>query len=256
MPRRALFIGVVLAACTALAQPAPVLPAFPGHALVTSSAKDSGEVEFALPGASGEMKSGRVLHFEYRAKGTAAKPIAIVRHCEAAAKKRGGETLFERDDGTEAAATLTTPMGKSERWISVLAGADGYTLDVVELDEVPRMYELSVSDVEGWLTEEGYVVLDGLKFDAGKDTIKAGTEKPLANVVAFLREHPEVEVSIEGHTDDGDSPAANEALSKRRAERVRRHFVAKGIDAKRLTVKGWGAPDDRARNRIELVKKK
>jgi outer membrane protein OmpA-like peptidoglycan-associated protein len=54
-------------------------------------------------------------------------------------------------------------------------------------------------------------------------------------------------MEIQGHTDDqplrakpGAKFADNQALSQGRAESVMAYFVAKGIDASRLTAKGYG----------------
>lgn len=74
-----------------------------------------------------------------------------------------------------------------------------------------------------------------------------------------------LKLEISGHTDNTGDKAHNEKLSEARAQAVVKALVAKyGIDAKRLTAKGYGdskpvAPnttdDNKAKNRrVELKK--
>ena len=81
----------------------------------------------------------------------------------------------------------------------------------------------------------------------------------------MLQEHPDLNLTIEGHTDNVGAPAANQTLSQKRAEAVKAALVSTyGVDAGRLTAKGFGAskpaapnttPEGRQTNRrVELVK--
>jgi outer membrane protein OmpA-like peptidoglycan-associated protein len=57
-----------------------------------------------------------------------------------------------------------------------------------------------------------------------------------------ILEHPEIEkIEVQGHADDTGTKEFNESLAQQRAEAVRRWLVSKGIDAKRLAAKGYGA---------------
>jgi OOP family OmpA-OmpF porin len=63
-------------------------------------------------------------------------------------------------------------------------------------------------------------------------------------------------VQIEGHTDSRGPASYNQALSVRRAQAVKDLLVSKGIDANRITVKGFGesnpiATNDTAAGRAE-----
>jgi outer membrane protein OmpA-like peptidoglycan-associated protein len=66
----------------------------------------------------------------------------------------------------------------------------------------------------------------------------------LHEVAATLRERTDIQlVQIEGYADRRGDVSYNEALSARRAERVREWLVAHGIAAERLTIspRGEGA---------------
>src|SRR5262249_39542950 len=72
--------------------------------------------------------------------------------------------------------------------------------------------------------------------------ILTSSEPSLNGILAFLKEHEEIErVRIEGHTDNRGDPAQNEKLSVGRAQAVADWLVAHGIDKSKLTVVGHGA---------------
>jgi OmpA-OmpF porin, OOP family len=81
----------------------------------------------------------------------------------------------------------------------------------------------------------------------------------------MLAEHPDLAITIEGHTDNVGSAQANQELSRKRAAAVKQALVSTyRIDAARLTSTGFGdtkpvakndTPEGRQQNRrVELVK--
>lgn len=76
------------------------------------------------------------------------------------------------------------------------------------------------------------------------------------NAVSTLKRNPAMTVELEGHTDSTGPEAYNMGLSERRAEAVKNHLVENGIDASRLSTKGFGeanplASNDTAEGRAE-----
>jgi outer membrane protein OmpA-like peptidoglycan-associated protein len=110
------------------------------------------------------------------------------------------------------------------------------------------------------------IVLEGIVFKSGKATIEPESETTLMMALSTLKDNSNIAVEIRGYTDNAGKPAANTKLSLRRAESVRSWLVAKGIDAQRLSVKGYGpknpiadnaTPEGRAKNRrIEFFRAK
>ena len=115
------------------------------------------------------------------------------------------------------------------------------------------------------LSESGRVATHGILFDTGSDIIRAESTPTLKEMVAMLTEHPDLALTIEGHTDNVGDAQANLALSAKRAEAVKAYLVGKGVGADRLATKGLGATKPAAPNttaegrqqnrRVELVKK-
>ncbi len=86
-------------------------------------------------------------------------------------------------------------------------------------------------------------VIKGIYFDTAKDTIKLNSMTVLNAAVKVLKEFPDVNVEISGHTDTVGARDYNIDLSRRRAESVKAFLVEKGIDAPRLHTRGAG-PDE------------
>jgi outer membrane protein OmpA-like peptidoglycan-associated protein len=79
--------------------------------------------------------------------------------------------------------------------------------------------------------------------------------RPLIDeVVGVISKCPDLKVEVSGHTDSDGTPAANQALSERRAESVAAALRAAGIPAVQLTAVGYGedrpiAANDSAKNK-------
>jgi outer membrane protein OmpA-like peptidoglycan-associated protein len=110
------------------------------------------------------------------------------------------------------------------------------------------------------------MTLEGITFASGKAVIQPGSEAALETSLKTLKDFPDMTVEIQGHTDNTGKKAANIKLSQARAEAVKAWLVSKGIDASRITTKGYG-PDrplvpnktaaDKAKNRrIEFMRTK
>ncbi len=79
-----------------------------------------------------------------------------------------------------------------------------------------------------------------IMFNSGKSTFRDVSYPKLDGIVAIMKEFSAVKFAIEGHTDSTGSNATNQKLSDDRANAVQNYFVSKGIDAGRLTAKGFG----------------
>jgi OmpA-OmpF porin, OOP family len=77
-------------------------------------------------------------------------------------------------------------------------------------------------------------------FETGKDVLKPVSVKQLDELVTILTKYDNVNMSVEGHTDDSGDDAKNMKLSEDRANAVKNYLIGKGIAAPRLTAKGFG----------------
>jgi OOP family OmpA-OmpF porin len=130
------------------------------------------------------------------------------------------------------------------------AGAQPFTIAgtpppppvVAEAPKVPPRVELRDNKIE---------FKEKIQFEASKAIIKEESFSLLHDIADVIKKNPQVKkISIEGHASAEGNPAKNKKLSDDRAKSVMTHLVKKeGIDAARLTAKGWGsekpiAPND------------
>ncbi|MFO8145272.1 MAG: OmpA family protein [Candidatus Syntrophosphaera sp.] len=79
-------------------------------------------------------------------------------------------------------------------------------------------------------------------FDTNYYVLSAPDKLKLDALAAGLKQFPDVELVVQGHTDSTGNDAINTPLAVNRARVVKEYLVAKGIDGSRLEVKGFG-PD-------------
>lgn len=97
-------------------------------------------------------------------------------------------------------------------------------------------------------------VFENVYFDTDKADLKEASISSLNRLFNFLKQHPQVNIQVEGHTDSVGIPAYNLALSMRRAESVKEFLVALGIPSERMETLGKGdaeplKPNDSEENR-------
>ncbi len=120
-------------------------------------------------------------------------------------------------------------------------------------------------DLYDRLSADGRVSTQGILFAVNSDVIRPESTPTLKEVSDMLTAHPELRISIEGHTDSDGDDASNLDLSKRRAAAVKAFLVGTyGIAADRLQTQGFGETkpvgdngtlEGKAQNRrVELVK--
>lgn len=112
--------------------------------------------------------------------------------------------------------------------------------------------------------QDGKIVATGIRFETGKWTLKPESMGIINKVYDMLEEHPDINLSIEGHTDNVGDADFNMELSEKRADAVMNTLTSMGIDKNRLSAKGYGetvaigdnsSPEGRANNRrVEFVK--
>lgn len=83
-------------------------------------------------------------------------------------------------------------------------------------------------------------VEENIHFDFDKYDLKPKAMMILDEKAAFLREHPEVRVLVEGHCDDRGTNEYNLALGDRRANSAKNYLVRSGVADSRITTISYG----------------
>ena len=77
-------------------------------------------------------------------------------------------------------------------------------------------------------------------FDLNKSFIRKDASLELEKVLVVMKLNPTIKVDVRSHTDSRQTFEYNEALSDRRAKSTIAWLIKKGVDANRLTGKGYG----------------
>ena len=119
-------------------------------------------------------------------------------------------------------------------------------------------------DIYKKITTDAKIVTHGILFDIGKATIKPQSMGTINSIYNLLKKDPSLKFEIDGHTDNTGEAAHNLTLSQQRADAVKTQLVSMGIDASRLSTKGFGdtkpmdtndTPEGKANNRrVEFIK--
>lgn len=115
------------------------------------------------------------------------------------------------------------------------------------------------------LANKGRWATQGILFATGKAELQPESRPVLKEIATTLKEHADLKILIEGHTDNVGTPASNLALSDARAAAVKAALVSDfSADGTRITTKGFGdtkpampnaTAEGRAQNRrVEVVK--
>ncbi len=187
-------------------------------------------------------------------------PLQIRRNYANALKTLGAKVVYE-DEGY---GCWTLVKGGREIWVDVQVYNDGQNYEINIVQIAAMVQEVTANEMLDALNKDGFIALY-INFDTGKYDLKPESQGTIDQIIALLVDNTDLNVSIEGHTDNVGQPAANKTLSEQRARAVRDAVVKGGVNGSRVNAIGWGqerpiadnrSEDGRAKNRrVEIVKK-
>ena len=116
-------------------------------------------------------------------------------------------------------------------WAYISINADGYSLDVADA---------GITELSGNLVKTCHVALYGVLFDFNKSTLQPASDGVLQQVSALLSGDKNLQLEVQGHTDNVGNDVYNQTLSEARAKTVLTWLTQHGVAAERLTAKGYG----------------
>jgi len=153
-------------------------------------------------------------------------------------------------------------LGFKPKMFSIGASSNQSSSDIIAIKNIriaeggKKLYDRVMAD--------GKFVTTGILFDINKATIKPESMGVLNKVAKMMLEHPDLNFSIEGHTDSDGADDYNLQLSEQRAAAVKAALSGLGIDGSRMQTKGLGetvpvsdntSPEGKANNRrVEFIK--
>ncbi|MCE7954122.1 MAG: hypothetical protein DYH00_00480 [Bacteroidetes bacterium CHB6] len=170
-----------------------------------------------------------------------------------------GQTVVESySDKSKGEFLLTLPSGKnyalnvSKR--NYLFYSDHFSM--TEAADLQHPVHLNVKLKP--LKEGSTMDLNNIFFDTNSATLKPESKAELDKLVAFIKSNAIAKIEVGGHTDNVGDDKSNQTLSENRAKAVYDYLIKSGIEALRLTSKGYGetkpvadntTEDGRAKNR-------
>lgn len=142
----------------------------------------------------------------------------------------------------------------------------GVTLAGAFENSVTKNFRIAKGGVKYYdrVLSEGKIIVNGIKFDVNKATLKPESMGPINKIYQLMNKNPELNFSVEGHTDSDGSDETNMTLSKARGKAVMDKLISMGISKDRLKSNGFGeskpldnnsTPEGKANNRrVEFVK--
>jgi OOP family OmpA-OmpF porin len=236
------------------------------HMVIENCSSNYDEMEIAMSADKKETLEGTRSYIKYYyelEEATAPSFFQIVKNFENAILKVGGKRIYyTKEDGI---ATFKSRSENKDVWIVLndLAGVRKGNFELITLEMEGMKQDISASDMLEAINKNGSVALQ-INFETGKSVIEPASQTIVDQIAEMLQSDPALKVSIQGHTDNTGSAAANKTLSENRAKAVMNALIAKGIAQSRLSSKGWGqekpvadnATDEgKAKNRrVEIVK--
>ena len=96
---------------------------------------------------------------------------------------------------------------------------------------------------------------DAITFKTGSSKLRREAGKHLDKAAEFLLKRRDLQLRIEGHTDNTGSDKKNRELSKARAEAVKRYLVQRGVPAERLITVGMASSQPLKSNKSQAGRK-
>jgi outer membrane protein OmpA-like peptidoglycan-associated protein len=98
-------------------------------------------------------------------------------------------------------------------------------------------------------TARGLIVnISDVLFGPNKYTVRPDAREKLAKVSGILLAYPDLNVQVEGYTDNMGSETSNQKLSEERAGAVRDYLVSQGVSGNNVNSAGYGATNPVADN--------
>jgi outer membrane protein OmpA-like peptidoglycan-associated protein len=135
---------------------------------------------------------------------------------------------------------------------AAVGGATGAVIGH-KMDKQAKEIENTVPGAKVERVGEGITVEFSSKilFDFDKALLSEEAKSNLSKLVIILKDYPDTDIEIQGHTDNTGSDSYNQKLSGKRATAVAQDLGRKGISTQRVTIKGFGEGAPKYENESE-----
>lgn len=168
---------------------------------------------------------------------------------------------------TGAIFSKTTYEGDGGEFKLILPLKESYVITADEKAYFSSTEEVDLTDETGFRTIRKNLFLQPIKpgqqirlannmFSQSSADITEASFQELDRIIGIMNEYPEMEILLEGHTDNQGDTKKNIKLSEDRVLEVKKYLVLKGISAFRIQTKAWGPAKPIANNLTEATRQK
>ncbi|WP_181305766.1 OmpA family protein [Rufibacter sp. XAAS-G3-1] len=140
-------------------------------------------------------------------------------------------SIIDLDNGIEVASKYLREDGSfdfdlidNSRYMMLIQSPDFFSIE----QEINLKEDSVIKIMTSLIDYSIPLIFKNLEFDEGKAEIKEAMKPTLDRIVLFLVDHPQLKLSIEGHTDASGNPDANLELSQWRALSIQKYLEDKG----------------------------
>ena len=153
--------------------------------------------------------------------------------------KTGKEVIRSEADAINGEFTVSLPVGKEYAVNVSYPGYNFFSQNFnMEVKENQEAMHLDINMVP--IGSDLPVVLANVFFDLNKSNLRPESFIELNKLRDLLIKNPSLIIEIGGHTDTRGDATENQQLSEGRANAVKTYLIEQGIEATRLTAKGYG----------------
>ncbi len=157
--------------------------------------------------------------------------------------------------GAAAGAVIGKAAGNTALGAIIGAAVGGATGAIIgrKMDKQAKEIENRVPGAKVERVGEGIVVEfeEKVLFGFDRSDLNASAEGNLDKLVTVLKEYPDTNIEIQGHTDSKGTDSYNQTLSDKRASAVASYLRNRGVASSRVSTKGFGESAPIASNDTE-----
>jgi outer membrane protein OmpA-like peptidoglycan-associated protein len=172
----------------------------------------------------------------------AALPLATAGCASMSNTQRGA--VIGAAGGAAAGAAIGRAAGSTAKGAIIGAAVGGTAGAIIgsQMDKQAEELAREIPDAEIERVGEGLLVTfdSGLLFAFDSDRIQGEAQRNLDNLAESIREYPNTELLIVGHTDAVGTETYNQSLSERRARSAANYLVGRGVNRDRIRTQGLG----------------
>ncbi len=118
------------------------------------------------------------------------------------------------------------------------SAAEAATPEAAQPTAAPDLWSSDLASLNAYVRD--HQLLRAVYFDFDRDELRPDAEEVLAGNARFLKEHPDLVVTIEGHADERGTNEYNLALGDRRASAARGYLSTMGIARDQVGTVSYG----------------